>query len=142
MKIGLLIALLFCLCCTLAAPAQAAGPGLFDLSQFSLSTLAWIPFNSDRGDTVISEGIAWSPFADPKAPKTPTNAQEIIPWAVANLSLVAPVDITGDNRGNIRGAGFTETAQIAVVSDAPISVGIGWHADRDWCWLASLNIPF
>lgn len=136
-----LVLVAIALLCLSAVPAMAAGPG-FDLSKLSLTTLVWTPFNSDKGDPIVSVGVAWNPFADALAPKCPTNFTEIMPWAVANLAVVGAMDVTGDNRGNIRGIGVTETAQIGTVSDMPVSLGLGWHADREWCWLGSLNIPF
>jgi len=136
----LLAVLVLCVLCLVSVPAQAAGS--FDISKLSLSTLVWTPFNTDKGDPIVAVGVAFTPFADALAPKCPTNFLEIMPWAVANLAIVGALDVTGEGRGNLRGIGITETAQVGTVFDAPFSLGVGWHADRDLCWLASLNKPF
>jgi len=121
----LLVAVILAL---VAVPAQAA-PGI-PIVGMDISYMSFIPV---AGGEARSLPTLSAKFFKAVGPDTPTNLNEILPWAKANLQGNVPFE--GDERTLIKPAGlaFTEQVKVGSISNVPIRAGFGFLGGSGWC---------
>jgi hypothetical protein len=135
-----LLTLALCaLCLALTTPAQATSQGL-DLSKFTLTPMVFVPI-TPQGETTVALSLQWMPFYKPTAPQAPTGLNaDLWPWLQSGFTLIAPLDITGENRGKVAGGAVGETATIGSFFSAPITAAAGYEKTARWSVALSVNL--
>jgi len=125
----ILVAVILAVCVALVAiPAQAA-PGI-PIAGMDISYMSFVPV---AGGEARSLPTLSARFFKVPGPETPTNLNEILPWAKANLQGNVPFE--GDERTLIKPAGlaFTEQVKVGSISNVPIRAGFGFLGGSGWC---------
>lgn len=124
---ALLIVLLCVALC--AVPAMAGG---INITGADVGPALWTSFHG--GEAVTGLDLTLHPFPTFKAPATPTNRAEIIPWAIGNLGLDIFFEGNQDTLLRVRGVGVSEQVKLAQVGPFPVRGGVGYLVGPGFSW--------
>lgn len=131
LMVGVLAGLLM-LC---AGPVMAAG---IPVEGAEIGPGYWLPLggkdaDGEKRDAVLAPlQLTLKPY-NLDGPDTPTNMDEIVPWAKANLGIDIPFEGDSTTFLRPRGVGVSEAIRIGTVAKVPIRVGIGWLSGAGTC---------
>jgi len=128
MKTMLLVVAVLGMTVGLCGVGQAAG---IPIAGADVGPAYWLPIDGE--DAILAPlQLTLKPFST-EGPDTPTNVNEILPWAVANFGVDLPFEGNTETFLRPLGIGVSESIKVGTIATVDLRAGIGYLGGTGRC---------